>query len=210
MKKIFLFIGITFALNITAQSQYDKGMVKAFELWEQGKIAEASNLFERISNAEKDNWIPAYYVGYINVLTSFGIKDEASLKSKLDKAKSFLEKAAAISPNNPEILIIQGLHNTAYIAFDGQKYGMTLSGKNAAIFERALKIAPNNPRVILQKAEWDMGSARFFGKSTKPYCKDIQKALEILKTEKKSSVKFAPSWGVDRAKEILKQSCGQQ
>jgi len=209
MKNLFLFIGVIFALNVTAQSSYEKGMNKAFDLWKQGKITEASNLFERVANAEKDNWIPSYYVGYINVLSSFGIKDEATLTSKLEKVKTFLDKAEAISPNNPEIMIIQALHNTAYIAFDGQKYGMTMSGRNAQIFNKAIQIAPTNPRVILQKAEWDMGSASFFGKSTEPYCNDIQKALEMLKSEKKSTVKYAPSWGKERAEQVLKQNCGK-
>ena len=208
MRKIFLFIGVIFALNVTAQSQYEKGMTKAFELWGQGNPTEASNLFERIAKAEKDNWIPSYYVGYINIMTSFGIKDEAKLNAQLEKAGEYLDNALLLSPNNAEIMIIQALKNTAYIAFDGQKYGMTLSAKNAAIYEKAIKVAPNNPRVMLGKAEWDMGAARFFGKSTEPYCKDIAKALEIFKTEEKSEVKFAPSWGKERAEQVLEQ-CGQ-
>lgn len=208
MKKIVLFIALICSLSISAQSQYEKGMIKAFELWEQGKITEAANLFERIAKAEKENWIPSYYAGYINIMSSFGIKDEAQLNAKLEKASEHLDNAMLNSPKNPEIMIIQALRNTALIAFDGQKYGMTLSGKNAAIYEQALNLAPNNPRVMLGKAEWDMGAARFFGKSTEPYCKDIAKALEIFKSEKKSEVKFTPSWGQDRAEEVLKQ-CGQ-
>lgn len=204
MKKIFLFIGIIFALNTTAQSQYEKGMTKAFELWGQGKLTESANLFERISKVDQKNWIPSYYAGYVTVLSSFGIKDEATLKSKLEKAEAFLNEAATISPKNPEIMIIQALHNTAYIAFDGQKYGMTLSGQNAGIYAKAIQIAPKNPRVILGKAEWDMGSARFFGQSTDPYCKDIERALELFKKEEVKT-KYAPSWGKERAEEVLKQ-----
>ncbi|MFY0630123.1 MAG: hypothetical protein JXR05_07055 [Flavobacteriaceae bacterium] len=208
MKKLFLFIGVLFALNSTAQSQYEKGMTKALDYLNQGKLTESSNLFERISKAEKDNWLPSFYAGYVTVLSSFGIKDEAALKSKLEKAEAFLNQAATISPNNPEIMIAQALHNTAYIAFDGQKYGMSLSGKNAAIYAKAIQLAPNNPRVILSKAEWDMGGAKFFGKSVEPYCKDVKKALELFKTEKVEE-KYAPSWGKDRAEQVLKESCGK-
>jgi tetratricopeptide (TPR) repeat protein len=208
MKKLFLFIGVIFALNVSAQSPYEKGMTKAFELWGQGKATEASNIFERIAKAEKDNWIPSYYVGYLNIMTAFEIKDEARLNAQLEKAGDYLDTALLLSPDNAEILILQALKNTAYIAFDGQKYGMTMSAKNAAIYEKAIQLAPKNPRVILQKAEWDMGAARFFGKSMEPYCKDIKKALELFKTEQKSEVKFAPSWGKERAEEILK-SCGE-
>lgn len=208
MKKIVLLIALVFSLGVSAQSQYEKGMIKAFELWGQGKITEAANLFERIAKAEKENWIPSYYAGYINIMSSFGMKDEAQLNAKLDKASEHLDNAMLLSPKNPEIMIIQALRNTALISFDGQKYGMTLSAKNAAIYDKALKLAPNNPRVMLGKAEWDMGAARFFGKSTAPYCKDVAKALEIFKTQGEPEEKFAPSWGRERAEEVLKQ-CGQ-
>ena len=44
MKKLFLFIGLFIALNVTAQTKYQTGMQKAFGLWEQGKMTEASQL----------------------------------------------------------------------------------------------------------------------------------------------------------------------
>lgn len=209
MKKLCLFIGVLFALNGTAQTAYEKGMTKAFALWKEGKSTEASNLFERISKAEKDNWLPAFYVGYVNAITAFGIKDESILNVKVEKAKSFLEQAAKISPNNPEIMIIQALANTAYIAFDGQKYGMTLSGKNAEIYAKAIKLAPDNPRVVLSKAEWDMGGAKFFGQSTEPFCKDVERAITLFDKEEVTE-KFYPSWGKERAEQVLKQSCSKK
>lgn len=208
MKKLFLYAAILFSLGISAQSQYEKGMEKAFSFWKEGKITEASNLFERIANADKKNWIPAYYVAYVNIISSFGIKEEAALQAKLDKAKLHLDKADELSSNNPEIMIMQALRNTAFIAFDGQKYGMSLSMKNSEIFAKAIELAPNNPRVILQKAEWDMGSARFFGKPIEPYCKDIKRALELAEKEEKKE-NFEPSWGKSRAEQILKQSCSK-
>jgi len=168
MKKLFLFIGILMSLNVAAQSKYKKGMQKAFILWGEGKNTEASQLFERISKAEPQNWLPLFYAAQIEILGAFGVKEEATLTAKLNKAKEFLNNAKSNSENNPEIMITEALLNTAYIAFDGQKYGMTLSGKNAQLYAKALAIAPKNPRVILGNAEWNMGAARFFGKSTKP------------------------------------------
>lgn len=193
------------SFNLTAQTPYKKGMNIAFELWNQDELIEASNFFERITKVEKDNWLPPYYAGYTLVLSAFRVKDETTLKLKLDKATDLLNQASNISPNNPEILIVQALKNTAYINFDGQKYGMTLSAKNTSIYNKALKIAPNNPRVILAKAEWDMGTARFFNKSIEPYCDDVTKALKIFEAENKPDVKFYPSWGKNRAVRILEQ-----
>lgn len=203
MKKIALLIIVLISTNIVAQSKYEKGMTKAFELWGQQKTNEACQLFERITKAEPENWLPPYYVATLEISGSFGIKDEAKLNSKLTKAQEFLDLAKSLSPNNPEIMINQALLNTAYIAFDGQKYGMTLSGKNSMIYAEALKIAPKNPRVVLGKAEWDMGAAKYFNQPIEPFCKDVKKSIELFEIEELPQ--FYPKYGKDRAKEVLKQ-----
>ena len=207
MKKISsLFIVLVSSISM-AQDQYTKGMEKAFALWGEGKSMEASNLFERISTAEPDNWLPYYYVAQINTVTSFGEKDEKKLKQQLDKAQEFLDIAKSISPNNPEILVQQAMTHTAWIAFDGTTYGMALSGKVAALYTLALQIAPENPRVVFSKAEWDMGSARYFGKDVTPYCKDVERSLELFANFEAESP-FYPNWGADRAKTTL-ENCGK-
>lgn len=204
MKKVFLFIGLFFALNATSQSNYEKGMQQAFALWDEGKNTEALQLFERIAAAEKENWLPPFYAAYIEVLGSFNIKDETILNAKLTKAQKLLDEATSISENNPEIIIIQALLNTAYIAFDGQRYGMTMSGKNSQLYAKALQIAPKNPRVILGNAEWNMGTAKFFGQSTKPFCEEIKRAIEIEK-EEKNGIPFYPRFQLKRAEDVLKK-----
>lgn len=207
MKKSILIIALLFVGVISAQTKYQTGMQKAFGLWQQGKMTEASQLFERISKAEPTNWLPAYYAATLEILGSFGLKDETVLKAKLTKAQEFLDVAKSNSENNPEIIITQALLNTGYIAFDGQKYGMTLSGKNSQLYAKALQIAPKNPRVILGNAEWNMGAARFFGKSTKPYCDEIKRAIELGK-EEKIDIEFYPKFTQKRAEQVLKQCQG--
>jgi len=191
-----------------AQDAYAKGMAKAFELWEEDKIVEASNLFERIALAEQDNWLPYYYVAQVNSFASFGVKDATVLENQLGKAKEFLDIAKRLSPDNPELLVQEALINTAWIAFDGAAYGMTLSSKNTQLYRKALELAPENPRVVLSKAEWDMGSASYFGKDLKPYCTDVERALKLF-ANFKSDIPFYPRWGKERAEEIL-ANCGGQ
>lgn len=207
MKKVLFIIAIFIATGISAQTKYQKGMQKAFELWGKGKMTEASQLFERVSKAEPTKWMPAYYAATVEILGSFGMKDEAKLTAKLKKAQAFLDVAKSNSENNPEIIITQALLNLGYIAFDGQKYGMTLSGKTSQLYAKALAIAPNNPRVILGNAEWNMGSAKFFGKSTKPYCNEIKRAIELGKKEI-IEIEFYPRFMLERAEGVLKQCQG--
>lgn len=207
MKKLFLLLAVALSTIGFAQDQYTKGMQKAFQLWGEGKTTEASNMFERISNAETDNWLPYYYVAQINTIVSFGEKDKEKLTQQLEKAQEFIDLAKAISPDNPEILVQQAMIHTAWIAYDGATYGMTLSGKVVALYAKAEQLAPENPGVILSKAEWDMGSAKYFGQDTTPYCEDVKRAIELLANFKPAS-EFHPRTDKKRAEAVL-ENCGK-
>jgi len=184
------------------QNKYEAGMEKALELWGQEKPFEAANMFERISKAETENWIPHYYIAHINIVYSFGERDKEKLTLQLKKAKEELETAKAVSPDNPELMVLEALLNTVWISYDGATYGMTLSGPTSQLYKKAYETAPHNPRVVYCKAEWEMGSARFFGQDTKPFCKDIERALELFATFN-DKTPYYPRWGKDRAEAIL-------
>lgn len=207
MKKVIVIALLLIPNAIFAQDQYTKGMQKAFQLWGEGKSAEASNMFERIANAEMDNWLPFYYVSLINTVSSFGEKDKEKLTQQLEKAQEFIDIAKTISPDNSDIIVQQALVHTAWIAFDGATYGMTLSGKVTALYSKAEQLAPDNPRVILSKAEWNIGSAQYFGQDITPYCKDVERSLELF-ANFKPDTEFHPQGGEDRAEAILK-NCGK-
>jgi len=205
MQKLVIILVLIMSNVINAQSNYEKGMQKAFELWGTNNPVEASNMFERIASAESDNWLPAYYAAQINIVNSFGLRDENILSEQLKKAQDLINDATAISKNNPEILVLQALLHTAWVAYDGASYGMTLSPKVEALYTQAQQIAPNNPRVVYCKAEWGIGSARYFGQDTKPFCKELERALELF-ANFKPETPFHPNWGKDRV-EILLESC---
>jgi hypothetical protein len=193
MQKLVIILVLIMSNVINAQSNYEKGMQKAFELWGTNNPVEASNMFERIASAESDNWLPAYYAAQINIVNSFGLRDENILSEQLKKAQDLINDATAISKNNPEILVLQALLHTAWVAYDG------------ALYTQAQQIAPNNPRVVYCKAEWGIGSARYFGQDTKPFCKELERALELF-ANFKPETPFHPNWGKDRV-EILLESC---
>ena len=187
-------------------TKYQQGMQRAFQLWGEDKPWEAANVFERISVAEPDNWLPPYYVAQINVINSFTEKDKTKLTAQLKKAQDFINDATAISKDNPDILVLQAQLYTAWIVFDGQQYGMTYSAKASELYNRASALAPENPRMILAKAEWDIGSAKYFGGPVESYCKDIQRAIDLFATFKPAG-EFYPTYGEERAKQVQAESC---
>ncbi|HLN94010.1 MAG TPA: hypothetical protein VK183_00140 [Flavobacterium sp.] len=200
---------ITFTLFLctllaSAQDRYQDGMNKAFALWGEGKSKEASDLFERIASAEKNNWLPAYYVAMVNATASFQTKDKDVISALLAKAQEALDQAYMVSTENAELNVMQALIYTAWIVYDPMTNGMKYSGLVMQEYEKAEKLAPNNPRVVFGKAEFEIGGAKYFGQDTTPMCQQIDRAIGLFATFK-SDVPFYPQWGLDRAKEAQAQ-----
>ncbi len=201
----FIFTIVFFVTSIlSAQTPYETGMQKAFSLWGEGKSAEASAMFERIALAEKDNWLPNYYVALVSTTSSFQTQDKNQITALLAKAQEALNKELDENPENPELLVMQAMINTGWIVADPMTNGMKLSAKTIAIYDKALAIAPENPRALFSKAEFEIGGARYFGNDTKPMCAQIDKAIELF-AKFKPETPFHPNWGLDRALEAQKE-----
>ncbi|MGV6829889.1 MAG: tetratricopeptide repeat protein [Flavobacteriales bacterium] len=206
MKKIHIIVITLLSFSGISQTPYEKGMQKALDLWNTNKPDDAINLFERIAVAEPEQWLPKFYVSYITVIQNFNEKEETKLMAQQEKAMNFLNQVKEITSNNEEVLLLEALWYTVWVAYDGATYGMKYGGKVSQLYQDALQINPNNPRVILNKAQWDIGGAKFFGQPLEPYCKDIQHAIDLSKDYKPKG-KFYPIFELDRAKELLKTNC---
>ncbi len=203
MTKIITALAFFICSLVSAQTQYEQGMGKALGLWKEGKNTEAVANFERIASVEKNNWLPNYYISFISTLEAFGTKDKDKISALLGKSQDALDKAYLISPNNPELMVLQSLIYTAWIVYDPMTNGMTYSGRAVEEYNKALAIAPNNPRVVFSKAEFEIGGAKYWGTDTKPMCEQIAKSIELF-ANFKPETPFSPSWGLDRAQEALK------
>ena len=190
----------------TGETKYEKGMQEAFKIWQENQPWEAANLFERIAKAEPDNWLPPYYVAAINIYNSFNEKDKTKISDQLKKGQDFINDASALSPENPELLILQAQLYTAWIVFDGQQYGMEYSSKASGLYEKAVAMAPNNPSMVVARAEWNIGSAKYFGESVEKYCDEIRRAIELSKTFEVKEA-FYPHFNLERAKQVMEENC---
>ncbi|MEH6408302.1 MAG: hypothetical protein V7767_13565, partial [Leeuwenhoekiella sp.] len=124
MKLSALILALFISTYVFPQDQYQNGMQKAMSIYSEGKVDEAANLFERIGKAENDKWLPYYYVAQININKSWRLKDESQLKAQLDKAQEYINLAKTYSKDNAEIMVLQAHLYTAWVSFDGQRYGM--------------------------------------------------------------------------------------
>ncbi|MBT8190386.1 MAG: hypothetical protein HKO89_06145 [Saprospiraceae bacterium] len=208
MKNILLTLNfVLFGLILSiAQGQYESGMGQAFDLWTNGKHAEAVALFERISQAETENWLPSYYAANVLITQSFAPGDLEQRFAYLESAKAHIEKCHERSPDNSEVYTLEGLLYTGYVAADPGTYGMTHSQKIMDLHGKALELDPDNPRALSNSIEYEMGTARFFGQDLTPFCERLNEMLPLFEKQN-SEIPFAPKYGKERVTQIISQ-CG--
>ncbi|HNP32780.1 MAG TPA: hypothetical protein PKN96_05760 [Flavobacterium sp.] len=206
MKTIITSIVLFVCSILSAQTQYEQGMGKAMQLWGAGKDDEAVATFERIASVEKTNWLPSYYIAFINTIDVFKTKDKEKAAAYITKAQDALDNATVISPNNPEIMVVQAMLYTAILVQDPMTNGQKYSALAMEQYNKALIIDPKNPRVVFSKAEFEIGGAKYWGTDTKPMCEAIAKSIELFANFKPES-QFHPNWGQDRAEKMLAETC---
>lgn len=203
MKTIILAAVLAITGFVNAQGKFEEGMGKAFSLWKEGKNAEASNMFERVAAGEKNSWLPNYYVAFVNTISSFSSKDKENVNALLTKAQNALDIEMIKDPNNAELLVLQAMIYTGWVAFDPMTNGMKYSGKIIELYTKAQSLAPENPRAVFGKAEYEIGGAKYFGTDIKPMCAEIDRSIELF-NKFKPETPFSPKWGLDRALEAQK------
>jgi len=203
MTRIITIITFFIVSVVTAQAQYEKGMQQALELWKNDKPTEAIAVFERIAAVDETNWLPNYYIAFINTVQSFRyMNDKVKVKALLEEAQKAQDKMNRVALDNPEVLVMQAMIHTGWIVYDPMVNGQKLSGDVMYIYNKAYQIAPENPRVVFQKASFEIGMASYFGQDTKPMCAQLEQSLELF-ANFKPETPFHPTWGLDRAQEEL-------
>ncbi len=207
MIKIFTIIAVFVSSLLSAQGKFEQGMGKALGAWGEGKSTEAVAQFERIASVEKTNWLPNYYVALIDAIETFKTQDKTQIPALLERAQKAQDEATLISPNNPELMVVQALIYTAWIVQDPMTNGMKYSGKAMEQYYKAQALAPNNPRVVFSKAEFEIGGAKWTGADVKALCAEVQRSIGLFETFKPETP-FHPNWGIERAKQKAAE-CGK-
>jgi hypothetical protein len=215
MKKVItLTLALVFQISSYAQSndQYFTYMQESIALYDSVKTLadyqEIVNRFDRISKAESQEWLPAYYAGLTNIYMSFVKGLEGDQRDEyLDKALVYLEEAEVINGETSETVVLRGYIYMAKVSVSPALRGMTLSAKVTGLFEKALAMDPQNPRANLMVGRWKYGTAQFFGSSTDDACAYMQKALSLFKNQEED-LGINPFWGESQAQAMSKTCQG--
>lgn len=198
----------TFLLTISVaafSSKYEESMKtnidRMYQLNNAIELQALANQFERISNAEQDKWLPAYYAAYCFVRSTFFDNMEADDKHKqLDKAQKLIDLLVKKIANESEIHALQALIYQMRIT-DMSK-GAKYSRKAAEAISKAEKLNPENPRVYYLRGSNTFHTPKFFGGGPDKAKPDLEKAANMFKTNKAKNI-LMPNWGSFHNQQLL-------
>jgi hypothetical protein len=211
MKKyILVFILLTLvSLADASNDAYLKAMQKSIsQLWQAQTIAElqdAANSFTRIADLNPDEWLPPYYVAV--AYAQMGFRSEESVPTKdsyFSMAKVKIEEAAALSPDNSEVVAMMGFITMGELSLDPGSRGQHLSPLAMQTLGKAIELNPKNPRALVMMAQMELGTAQFFGQGAEKACSWLTRSLEAFAQEasKTANPAIQPRWGSVMAEQI--------
>jgi hypothetical protein len=207
MKKVLVLAAAIFVMHsVSAQSEkYLKTMQdnvsKLDDIHTADGWREAANTFQRIGDAEKNQWLPYYYVALSHVMTGLmqGTPNAAVTDPLADKAEEALNKAEALSKANSEIFIVRKMIATLRMTADPANRWQTYGPQAAEALQRAKALDPENPRIYLLEGQDKFYTPEQFGGSKTEAKALFDQSLKKFEAFKPQSA-IHPQWGISQVK----------
>lgn len=208
MKKIFIaLLALAIAVQGFAQSEkYTNAMKTNIELLDSAKTADdmlaVSAAFERIGDAEKNQWLPYYYASFSQVIYAFMKNDMGNNDAYAEKAEQILLKADALQPNNSEISCVKSMIATLRMLVNPQQRWQQYGPVSQQELEKAKSQDPTNPRPWYLQGQNLRNTPEQFGggcNTAKPLLEEAMKKFEAFKP----ASPLYPNWGKSRTEQML-------
>lgn len=216
MKKSFLFIVfvLLFTGLIAQNDKYTKAMqsaIAAIDTLRSGEgWIESANTFQRIADAEKNQWLPYYYAALGHVMTGFmqnqggmGVNVEKT-DQEADKAEELLNKAESLSKENSEIYCVKKMIATLRLMGDPMNRWQTYGPLAAEALQKAKALNPDNPRIYLLEGQDKFYTPEQFGGSKSEAKVLFEESIKKYETFKPESP-LHPQWGLQQVKYFHQQ-----
>jgi len=212
MKKysLAIIVMMLFTLMTSASNEaYEKAMLKELQNMKTAAspqdLQKVANGFARIAEMMPGEWLPDYYAAL--ALANAGFRSQGGTEEKdafYNQAKKHADKAAKISPNNSEIVALQGFITMGELAADPNSRGQHLSGLAMQTFGKAVELNRQNPRAMMMLGQMELGMAQFFGQGPEKACGLIKSSLDLFEKEEVSKEEgtLVPTWGKEMALQL--------
>jgi len=175
-------------------------------------LTDLANSFERIADAEKNQWLAYYYAAYCNasagLMAGSGGDIMVAKADKTDpyadKAEAQIKKAENLMKSNSEIFVVKKMIATLRMIGDPMNRYMTYGPEAQAALDEAKKLDNNNPRVYLLEAQDKYFTPEQFGGSKEEAKVLFEKSKQLFETFKPAST-VHPNWGKGTVTYFLSQ-----
>ncbi|MEO6229040.1 MAG: hypothetical protein ABJB11_23900 [Ferruginibacter sp.] len=161
-----------------------------------------SNNFERIGNAEKNQWLPFYYAALCQVNYGFMETDKTKVDGYADKATALIQKADSLAPNNSEISCMKSMIASCHMLVDPMNRWMQYGQESSSNLAAAISQDPSNPRPHFLKGQGLKYTPEQFGGGCKTALPELQTAIQKYDAFKKES-EISPDWGKELVEKLI-------
>lgn len=191
--------------SVAFSSKYEETMKtnvkKMYTLTSSTELQNLANQFERIGQAEKDQWLPAYYSAYCFVRSTFFDEMESNeIHNQLDRAQHILDNLKKKFEKESEIFALQAF--VYQLRITDMSKGAKYSRKAAEAINTAERLNPKNPRVYYLRGSNTFHTPKFFGGGAEKAKPDLEKAARLFETQKPQNG-IVPNWGSQHNKQLL-------
>lgn len=203
MKKIFVMLlllsGISplFSQNAKYVAAMKKALVQLDSAGTPEQLLAVANTFARIGNAEKGEWLPAYYESYSRMNLAFQLfpTDLQKASATLTEAEGALARARAVRGEDSELDVLEAYIIMGRVSENPMANGQTMTGKFFEVLGKAGAINPENPRVPLLQAVYTLNMPDFFGGGLEKAKPLFEKTKELLEKAETPADSLLPAWG---------------
>jgi hypothetical protein len=209
MKQLIITLCMFTAVAAAAQNEKFIGAMQSrMEAYKTAKtpqdFLDISNAFERIAEAEKNQWLAFYYAAHAQVLHGYMLAqtNAAALDPIADKAEQLINKAEALEQNNSEITCVKSMIAQLRMMVNPMQRYMQYGALATELLEKAKQQDPTNPRpYALQSQSLFYTPAQFGGGCTtaKPIAEQGMKLQEAFKPQ----TELHPRWGKQQFEMVL-------
>lgn len=211
MKRLFFSIALT-AITMTVNAQSEKfagamqsGLEKMGSAQSPADWQSIAATFERIANAEKNQWLPYYYAAL--ALSTQGWMDEKLDKdANSAKIKSLCEIAQGLTEDpkdKAEILSVVNMACTQQMMVDPQARWMTNGMEAGKALQEAMQLDPSNPRLYYLQGMSLFNTPEQFGGGKEKAKPVFEQAMKLYQA---ANVKpMYPDWGKEETVKMIEQ-----
>lgn len=206
-KTIFLLTAILVASFAFAQmsEKFVKAMEANIVKIDSAKTAQdwvdLTAAFERIAEAEKNQWLPYYYAalghamaGTMSVGDNMFGNNTDKTDPKADAAEKALSKAVSLSKETSETWVVKKMIISLRMLGDVMNRAMTAMPEATAALDNAKKLDANNPRIYILEGQDKYYTPEQYGGSKDEAKVLFEKAQKLFGSFKPES-SIHPTWG---------------